>query len=79
MAAMTPIYTCPVEHYPNLQIQPIVSAWEQISIIYATTEVQMRAWPRTGRRQHLACCPMAEQISMKLAVEVGRVGAAVVG
>lgn len=34
----------------------------------------MRAWPRTGRKQHLACCPIAEQMLMKSAVEVGRVG-----
>ena len=42
------------------------------------TSVQIRACSRMGNKQHLACWPSAEQISMKLLMPVGVVGAVTV-
>jgi hypothetical protein len=39
------------------------------------TSVQSRACPRMGSKQHLACWPSAAQMSMKLLMPVGEVGA----
>lgn len=45
-----------------------------VSAVGLTSE-QNRAWPRMGRRQHLACWPAAEQVSINWLVLVGVVAA----
>jgi len=48
---------------------------QEIYAVVGLTSEQMRAWPRMGSRQHLACWPWAAQMSMNWLVAVGVVGA----
>lgn len=55
--------------------EPVVYSAGVVGAVGLTSE-QMRAWPRMGSKQHLACWPWAAQVSMKPLMLVGVTGAA---
>jgi hypothetical protein len=67
----------PTQNYPfmaaMIHIVQFLCHAVELAAIYAVglTSEQMRAWPRMGRRQHLACWPLAAQVSMKSLMVVG--------
>jgi len=78
------MYVISVSRPPLIGAIPIIQCAEDKSAlfrlpdVYATTSEQTRAWPRIGRRQHLACCPPSTvaQMLMKSVLSVGVSGGA---
>jgi hypothetical protein len=69
------IYKTTIVHASTLQVsldpgQVMAQESAYASAVGLTSE-QMRAWPRMGIKQHLACWPPSAQVEMKVLMVVG--------